>query len=97
MQVWPQYHLKLLLNRMGVNRGEVQQWHRRGIGAANPDRTHAVSALFLPPEASKSWVDLPSEKRRLASVRLLETGNPEEEAQAVALAVSWKRRNSVWR
>ena len=86
----PQYHLKLLLNRMGVNRGEVQQWHRRGIGAANPDRTHAVSALFLPPEASKSWVDLPSEKRRLASVRLLETGNPEEEAQAVALAVRRK-------
>ena len=83
----PQYHLKLLLNRMGVNRGEVQQWHRRGMGAANPDRTHAVSALFLPPEASKVWVDLPSEKRRLAGVRLLETGNPEEEAQAVALAV----------
>ena len=86
----PQYHLKLLLNRMGVNRGEVQQWHRRGIGAANPDRTHAVSALFLPPEASKSWVELPSEKRRLASVQLLETGNPEEEAQAVALAVRRK-------
>ncbi|GAB5347775.1 PD-(D/E)XK nuclease family protein [Alteriqipengyuania sp. 357] len=83
----PQYHLKLLLNRMGVNRGEVQQWHRRGIGAANPDRTHAVSALFLPPEASKSWVDLPADKRRLAAVQLLETGNPEEEAQAVALAV----------
>ncbi len=83
----PQYHLKLLLNRMGVNRGEVQQWHRRGIGAAPPERTHAVSALFLPPQASKSWVDLPSEKRRLAGVRLLEVGNPEEEAQAVALAV----------
>ncbi len=83
----PQYHLKLLLNRMGVNRGEVQQWHRRGIGAAPPERTHAVSALFLPPEASKSWIDLPSEKRRLAGVRLLETGNPDEEAQAVALAV----------
>ena len=83
----PQYHLKLLLNRMGVSRGEVQQWHRRGIGAANPDRTHAVSALFLPPHASRSWVDLPSEKRRLAAVQLLEAGNPEEEAQAVALAV----------
>ena len=83
----PQYHLKLLLNRMGVNRGEVRQWHRRGIGAAPPERTHAVSALFLPPEASKSWIELPSEKRRLAGGRLLETGNPDEEAQAVALAV----------
>ena len=83
----PQYHLKLLLGRMGINRGEVQQWHRRGLGAAPPERTHAVSALFLPPEASKGWVDLPSEKRRLSGVRLLEVGNPEEEAQAVALAV----------
>ena len=86
----PQYHLKLLLGRMGVNRGEVRQWHRRGLTAANPDRTHAVSALFLPPQASKSWVELPSEKRRLAAVQLLETGNPEEEAQAVALAVRRK-------
>ncbi|NCP17740.1 MAG: double-strand break repair protein AddB [Erythrobacter sp.] len=83
----PQYHLKLLLNRMSVARGEVQQWHRRGIGAAPPERTHAVSALFLPPEASKGWVELPSEKRRLSGVRLMELANPEEEAQAVALAV----------
>ena len=29
----PQYHLKLLLNRMGVNRAEVQPWHRRGLAA----------------------------------------------------------------
>ena len=86
----PQYHLKLLLNRMGVAREEVQPWHRRGLAAAPPERSHAIGSLFLPPEASKSWVDLPSEKRRLASVRLLETGNPEEEAQAVALAVRRK-------
>ena len=83
----PQYHLKLLLNRMGVSRAEVQPWHRRGEGAAPPERSHAISALFLPPEASRSWVALPPEKRRLAGVRIMQTATPEEEAQAVALLV----------
>ncbi|RDC59664.1 hypothetical protein HME9302_00855 [Alteripontixanthobacter maritimus] len=83
----PQYHLKLLLNRMGVARAEVRQWHRKGDTAAPPERTHAISSLFLPPEASKGWVDLPADKRRLAGVSLIETANPEEEAQAVALLV----------
>lgn len=83
----PQYHLKLLLNRMWVSRDEVQPWHRAGLGAGPPERSHAISSLFLPPEASKAWVGLPPEKRRLAGVRLMETANPEEEAQAVALLV----------
>ncbi|WP_324260785.1 PD-(D/E)XK nuclease family protein [Altererythrobacter sp. H2] len=83
----PQYHLKLLLNRMGVAREEVQPWHRRGLSAADPDRSHALSSLFLPPEASKSWVGLPPDRRRLAGVRLVEAANPESEAQAIALLV----------
>ncbi|WP_421991111.1 double-strand break repair protein AddB [Qipengyuania sp.] len=83
----PQYHLKLLLNRMGVAREEVQPWHRKGLVAAPPGRSHAIGSLFLPPEASKSWVDLPAEKRRLSGVRILTCANPEEEAQAIALLV----------
>jgi ATP-dependent helicase/nuclease subunit B len=83
----PQYHLKLLLNRMGVARGEVQPWHRAGLGKGPPERSHALSSLFLPPQASKAWVSLPPDKRRLSGVRLMETANPEEEAQAVALLV----------
>lgn len=83
----PQYHLKLLLNRMGISRNEVQPWHRRGMAAAAPERSHAISSLFLPPQASKQWIELPAEKRRLAGVRLMETANPEEEAQAIALLV----------
>ncbi len=83
----PQYHLKLLLNRMGVNRAEVQPWHRRGLAAAAPERSHAISALFLPPKASRVWVDLPAEKRRLSGVRVMETANPEAEAQAIALLI----------
>src|SRR5690606_6306009 len=60
----PQYHLKLLLNRMGVARDEVLPWHRAGLGKGPPERSHAISSLFLPPQASRSWVGLPAEKRR---------------------------------
>ncbi len=83
----PQYHLKLLLNRMGVNRAEVQQWHRRGLGASEPARARAISSLFLPPEASRGWIALDADRRRLAGVRLMTASSLEEEAQAIALLV----------
>jgi ATP-dependent helicase/nuclease subunit B len=83
----PQYHLKLLLNRMGIARGEVQPWHRSGLSAAPPARARAISNLFLPPAASTIWATLPAEDRRMAGVRLMETAHPGEEAQAIALLV----------
>lgn len=83
----PQYHLKLLLNRMGVNRAEVQPWHRRGIAAAEPARSRAISSLFLPPQASRAWINLDADRRRLSGVRLLASATIEEEAQAIALLV----------
>lgn len=83
----PQYHLKLLLNRMGVNRAEVQPWHRRGIAASEPARSRAISSLFLPPKASRSWVSLAADSRRLGGVRLLSSATIEVEAQAIALMV----------
>ena len=81
----PQYHLKLLLNRMGINRSEVDPWHRAGLGAAPPERSRAISNLFLPPAASASWVDLPAAQRRLSAVRLMESAHPGDEAQAIAV------------
>ncbi len=83
----PQYHLKLLLNRMGVNRAEVQQWHRRGIAAADPARARAISSLFLPPQASRAWEALEANRRRLDGVRLMASATIEEEAQGIALLV----------
>ncbi|MEO5587271.1 MAG: PD-(D/E)XK nuclease family protein [Novosphingobium sp.] len=83
----PQYHLKLLLNRMGIARDEVQAWHRSGLGAAPPARSRAISNLFLPPKASASWVDLPEDQRRLGGVRLMESAHPGEEAQAIAILI----------
>ncbi len=81
----PQYHLKLLLNRMAVARGEVDPWHRAGLGAAPPARSRAISNLFLPPAASAGWADLPAAARRLSGVRLMQSAHPGEEAQAIAI------------
>ncbi len=83
----PQYHLKLLLNRMGVARDEVDPWHRAGLAAAPPERSRAISNLFLPPEGSAGWVNLKAEQRRLSGVRLMESAHPGEEAQAIALLI----------
>ncbi|MFM7403703.1 MAG: PD-(D/E)XK nuclease family protein, partial [Erythrobacter sp.] len=83
----PQYHLKLLLNRMGINRAEVRQWHRRGIAAADPARARAISSLFLPPQASRAWIALQARDRQLEGVRLIAGATSEEEAQAIALLV----------
>ena len=83
----PQYHLKLLLGRMGINRGEVQPWHRAGPGAAPPERSRAISNLFLPSEASARWVKLEAGERRLSGVRLMESAHPGEEAQAIAILI----------
>ncbi len=83
----PQYHLKLLLNRMGIARDEVQPWHRAGLSPAPPARSRAISNLFLPPKASARWIDLPADQRRLAGVRVMETAHPGEEAQAIAILI----------
>ena len=83
----PQYHLKLLLNRMGVARDEVRPWHRAGLAAAPPARSRAIANLFLPPAASARWVDLPAADRRLAGVRLMTAAHPGEEAQAIAILI----------
>lgn len=83
----PQYHLKLLLNRMGVNRAEVRTWHRRGLAAADPARARAISSLFLPPQASRKWSTLEARERRLDGVRLMASATIEEEAQAIAMLV----------
>ncbi len=83
----PQYHLKLLLERMGIARAEVRPWHRKGASAAEPARSRAISSLFLPPKASRSWINLEPGDRRLSGLRLMTSANSEEEAQAIAMLV----------
>ncbi|MDE2301112.1 MAG: double-strand break repair protein AddB [Sphingomonadales bacterium] len=83
----PQYHMKLLLNRMGIARGEVRPWHRAGPAAAPPERSRAISNLFLPPAVSPRWFALDERARRLAGIRLMESEHPGAEAAAIAVLI----------
>lgn len=83
----PQYHLKLLLERMGIARAEVRSWHRSGMSASEPARARAISSLFLPPQASQSWASLDADQRRLKDVQLMTSATAEEEAQSIAMLV----------
>lgn len=87
LETHPQYHLKLLLDRMGIARDEVLRWTRSGESDAPARRSRTISTAFAPPDFTADWAALDYERRSLANVRLLEARDENEEAQAIAIAV----------
>jgi len=83
----PQFQLKLLLDRLGVARGEVRPWRRSGGGASSPARGRAVANAMAAPTFSHKWETLKPADRRLSGIRLAELPGPAAEAQAIALAL----------
>lgn len=81
----PQFHLKLLLDRMDVARDEIAKWREGGQGAATPDRERLVRSMFLPSELSDRWHDLPANERRAADIQRYPARTQDEEAQAIAI------------
>ncbi|AQR72624.1 double-strand break repair protein AddB [Sphingomonas sp. LM7] len=83
----PQFHLKLLLDRMGVHRSEFDPWRVVSEHDAPPARSRAIASAMAPPELTHGWTALPAAERRLDGVRVLEVATPAEEAQGIALAL----------
>lgn len=83
----PQFHLKLLLGRIGVGRDEVQRWRWSGRAASPPSRSRAVAKAMAAPTFSHEWRNLRPWERRLSGIRLAELPDPAAEAQAIALAL----------
>jgi ATP-dependent helicase/nuclease subunit B len=83
----PQFHLKLLLDRLGVARGEVQPWRWSGSAASSPARGRAVANAMSAPDYSHKWETLKPSERRLSGIRLAELPDLAAEAQAIALAL----------
>jgi len=83
----PQYHLKLLLDRIGVGRDEVQRWRWSGRAASPPARSRAVANAMAAPDYSHKWEILKPAERRLGGIRLAELPDSAAEAQAIALAL----------
>ncbi len=89
IETHPQFHLKLLLDRMGVARGEVERWRwsGRGTPGASAARGRAVANAMAPASFTGKWQDLPAPERRLSGIRALECATPAEEAQVIAIAL----------
>jgi len=83
----PQFHLKLLLDRIGVARGEVQLWPSSGRSASPAVRTRAIAHAMTAADFSDRWNALKPAERRLGGIRAVELPDPASEAQAVALAI----------
>ncbi|PHR16880.1 MAG: double-strand break repair protein AddB [Sphingopyxis sp.] len=81
----PQYHIKLLLDRMSIARGEVMRWPRTGESGAAAKRSRALSHAFAIPKLTVRWQTLESSERSLAGVQTVEASSSAEEAQIIAL------------
>ena len=87
IETHPQFHMKLLLDRMDVARGEVGAWRWGGGRDAPAVRSRAIANAMTPAAFTSRWQTLPPAERRLTGVRAIELAGPAEEAQAIAIAL----------
>ena len=83
----PQFHLKLLLDRIGIAREEVRPWRSSGRAASPAARSRVVANGMTAAGFSDKWSGLKPAERRLSRVRAAEFADPAAEAQGIALAL----------
>lgn len=87
LETHPQYHLKRLLDRIGVARAEVSAWQGAGRAASPAVRGRAVTHAMTAADFSDKWSALPPRERRLTGISCAELPDAASEAQAIALAL----------
>ncbi|WP_051504246.1 double-strand break repair protein AddB [Sphingomonas jaspsi] len=83
----PAFHLKRLLDRIGVSRHEVEVWRWGGRAASSAVRGRAIAHAMVAADFSDEWNWLPPPERRLTGVQVAEFPDPAAEAQAIAIAL----------
>ncbi len=78
----PQFHLKLLLDRMGFRRDELTI-----IGQSNDRVNSTISAIFSLAEDTEHWRELSNAKKKLPHISVLTAQDSAEEARAIAVLV----------
>ncbi|MEP7350467.1 MAG: double-strand break repair protein AddB [Sphingorhabdus sp.] len=79
----PQFHLKLLLERMSMRREEIAPI--LAITPSASQRATVITDIFCLPEQSANWGALPPKRKQLADVAVLEASDSAEEARAIAI------------
>lgn len=85
LETHPQYHLKLLLGRMGVSRGEVQSWDAASPFDGPDARASFTSLLFAPADYTARWQQARDLGEGIAGVTAAVFGDDGQEAQGIAL------------
>ena len=78
----PQFHLKLLLERMSVNRREISY-----LDGEKSVANAGVPQIFCLPEASVGWNELKPRQKRMPNLRAMVAEDSAEEARAIAILV----------
>lgn len=80
----PQFQFKLLLDRMGVARDEVQDWPAASDQPTKAARARLASAMFMPAPFTADWREqIPTGAS--AGIRVAEFADDAAEAQGIAL------------
>lgn len=83
----PHLHLKLLLDRMGIARDEVESWPATSAIDGPDSRPALVRQLFAPAKHTAQWQHVKRAERDPTGISLVECATPAEEALAIALAM----------
>jgi ATP-dependent helicase/nuclease subunit B len=83
VEVHPQFHLKHLLELMGIDRSEIDVLPT----ASSAPEAVAISEIFCLPEHSIYWQELPPTRKSLPHAKWLEAEDSAQEAKAIALRI----------
>jgi ATP-dependent helicase/nuclease subunit B len=79
----PQFHLKLLLHRMGFGRDEFEI-----LSPAKPaTQASSIADIFCLPEDTANWQNLPAAAKKMPHLATLEAADSAEEARAISVKV----------
>ncbi|MFN4357660.1 double-strand break repair protein AddB [Sphingopyxis alaskensis] len=85
LETHPQYHLKLLLDRMGIAREEVAEWEARSPFDGPEARSRFVSLLFAPADYTARWQAAGDLEAATAGIAGATFADDAQEAQGIAL------------
>lgn len=85
LETHPQYHMKLLLDRMGARRDEVREWDATSEYDGPGARTPFVSLLFAPADYTAQWQAAGDLAAAVAGIQGAVFADDGQEAQGIAL------------
>lgn len=84
----PQFLIRNLLLKLGVNRNDLQEWHNEELLSVNEERIKLISEAMRPADTTDKWRDLSIKdisEHALAGITRIDCNTAQEEADIIAL------------